>query len=63
MNPRSLKGLDTESNPELGSEFCKDKAPTGLHVLSFCKAVLLILHLLEHNNYSPVECDRRGFVA
>ena len=28
-----------------------------------CKAELLILRLLEHNNYSPMECDRRGFVS
>ena len=45
----------------------KNKAPAdscggSIYVLAFCKTVLLIPHLLEHNNYSPVKCDRRGFV-
>ena len=39
-NPPSLRVLDPESNPELGSELCKDKAPAGSCGGSACAVFL-----------------------
>lgn len=66
INLCSLRGKTQTQNMNLNLA-AKAKAPEicvgeASGMLSLREAVLLILHLLEHNNYSPIKCDRRGFV-
>lgn len=57
--PRVRDSESEFSAQDKAPEICVGETPG---VLFSCEAVLFILHLLEHNNYSPIKCDRRAFV-